>query len=197
MKNYDPYSPEMIEKYGKPGNTDNEGFNPYTDSVGPGIYGGIVKRDRDGNIEIGEQYQSHNPLPGPIYAGGGYTSINAALHDITTLTSLLEKYPDLVNDVSTGGATPLHMCGMSRTGQQATALLTEKGAALETLDTYGYAPLHRMASNNLALGAQALLDAGANPHLRTGRGETAMSIARSAGAGDVLRVLTTFLQKMK
>lgn len=59
----------MIEKYGKPGSTDNEGFNPYTDSVGPGIYGGIVKRDHEGQIEIGEQYQGHNPMPGPVYAG--------------------------------------------------------------------------------------------------------------------------------
>ena len=28
--NYDPYHPEMMEKYGAPGETDNEGFNPYT-----------------------------------------------------------------------------------------------------------------------------------------------------------------------
>lgn len=34
---YDPYAPEMIEKYGAPGATDSEGFNPYTDTVGPGI----------------------------------------------------------------------------------------------------------------------------------------------------------------
>lgn len=31
------------------------------------------------------------------------------------------------------------------------------------MDTYGYRPLHRMASNNLAIGAKALLDAGADP----------------------------------
>ena len=34
---YDPFAPEMIEKYGSPGDTDSEGFNPYTDTVGPGI----------------------------------------------------------------------------------------------------------------------------------------------------------------
>lgn len=32
------------------------------------------------------------------------------------------------------------------------------------VDTYGYRPLHRMASNNLAVGAEALLAAGANPN---------------------------------
>lgn len=47
------------------------GFNPYADSVGPGIYGGIVKRGENGSVLIGEQYQNHNPTPGPIYAGGG------------------------------------------------------------------------------------------------------------------------------
>ena len=55
--NYDPYAPEMIAKYGAPGKTDKEGFDPYSDSVGPGIYGGTVKRDENGEIVIGKQYQ--------------------------------------------------------------------------------------------------------------------------------------------
>ena len=55
---YDPYSPEMVAKYGAPGQTDDEGFNPYADTVGPGIYGGRVKRDpTTGDIVIGKQYQ--------------------------------------------------------------------------------------------------------------------------------------------
>ncbi|CAE8648350.1 unnamed protein product, partial [Polarella glacialis] len=110
---HDPYSPGMSEKYGKPGKTDNEGFDPYADTVGAGIYGGIVKRDDQGNVVVGKQYQNHNPPPGPIYAGGGYTPMNEALRKgPAALAPLLNKYPDLVNDISTGGATPLHMCGM-------------------------------------------------------------------------------------
>merc|ERR1719379_366594 len=70
---HDPYAPGMAEKYGMPGKTDNEGFDPYRDTVGPGIYGGIVKRDANGDVVIGKQYQNHNPRPGPVYAGGGYT----------------------------------------------------------------------------------------------------------------------------
>ena len=61
------------------------GFDPYADSVGPGIYGGIVKRDADGQIEIGAQYQNHNKRPGPVYAGGGYTPINTALKNTQRL----------------------------------------------------------------------------------------------------------------
>ncbi len=190
IMNYDPYAPEMIQMYGRPGETDSEGFNPYTDSVGPGIYGGIVKRGDQGEILIGAQFQGHNPNPGPVYAGGGYTPMSKALHNLVVLSDLLKAHPGLANDVSTGGATPLHMCGMSQTGQKATAIVIEAGGEIEAIDTYGYRPLHRMASNNLAIGAQALIDAGADVFARTDRGETPIAIARSAGAGDVLSVLT-------
>ena len=144
----------MAEKYGLPGDTDSEGFNPYADTVGAGIYGGIVKRDSDGDIVIGKQYQNHNPRPGPVYAGGGYTPTSRALKSEKELVKLLSRYPDLANEVTTGGATPLHMCGMSRTNQMSTGTVIKAGGDIEALDTYGFTPLHRMASNNLAIGAQ-------------------------------------------
>ena len=43
------------------------------------------------------------------------------------------------------------MCGMSKRNQAATAYLISRGADVEAVDTYGYRPLHRMASNNLAV----------------------------------------------
>ena len=63
-----------------------------------------------------------------------------------------------------------------------------------------YRPLHRMASNNLALGAAALLKAGADPKAIAGTeeeeggggkggGETPMAVARSAGAWEVVQLL--------
>lgn len=110
---HDPFALGMADKYGTPGKTDNEGFDPYADSVGPGIYGGIVKRDTDGNVVIGRQYQDHNTRPGPVYAGGGYAPSANMLDDAKKLALMLDKYPDLVNDITTGGAQPLHMCGMS------------------------------------------------------------------------------------
>lgn len=78
---HDPYAPDMVAKYGRPGQTDSEGFDPYADTVGPGIYGGIVQRDAEGKIVIGRQYQNHNPRPGPVYAGGGYTPMSNAIHE--------------------------------------------------------------------------------------------------------------------
>lgn len=86
--------------------------------MGPGIYGGVVRRDAEGEIVIGDQYQGndqsmildfksylnqgHNPKPGPVYAGGGYTPVNQALKEDTRLAQLLDTWPDLVNDISTG-----------------------------------------------------------------------------------------------
>jgi len=61
---FNPYSPGMAEKYGLPGSTDNDGFDPYADTVGAGIYGGSIKRDEMGEIVIGQQYQNHNERPG-------------------------------------------------------------------------------------------------------------------------------------
>merc|ERR1712086_594422 len=192
---HDPYAAGMAEKYGSPGATDSEGFDPYADSVGPGIYGGRVQRDQHGQIVIGRQYQNHNPRPGPIYAGGGYTPMSKALGNDKQLAALLDKYPDLVNDISTGGAQPLHNCGMSRTNQMSTAFLVSRGADIEALDTYGYTPLHRMASNNLAVGAQALLDAGADPNYEGDAEHTAMEVAERSGAREVMRVLREHVKR--
>ncbi len=188
---YDPFAPGMAEKYGRPGHTDQEGFDPYSDTVGPGIYGGVVQRDATGAVVWGAQYQGHNSSPGPVYAGGGYTPTSRLVQraDLPALAAWLSAHPDLANEVSTGGATPLHMAGMSRSGQRSAALLAERGGAVEAVDTYGYRPLHRMASNNLAEGAAALLAAGADASARTRGGQTALQVARESGAKDVVKVL--------
>jgi len=80
-----------------------------------------------------------------------------------------------------------------------------------------YRPLNRMASNNLALGAAALLKAGADPKAiagteeeeggggkgggggrgggrkgKGGGGETPMAVARSAGAWEVVQLLLPY-----
>lgn len=187
---HDPFAPGMAEKYGPPGRTDDEGFDPYKDTVGPGIYGGVVKRDQKGDVVIGRQYQNHNSRPGPVYAGGGYAPSSKSLDDVRgKLVPLLRKYPDLSNDVTTGGAAPLHMCGMSRSKQDAVAALVQRGADIEALDTYGMTPLHRMASNNLAAGAAALLAAGADPEYEGKIGSSPLQIAKESRAADVIRVL--------
>lgn len=86
---------------------------------------------------------------------------------------------------------------MSRTGQLSTQVLIDAGADIEALDTYGYTPLHRMASNNLAVGAEALLAAGADPRKTSGKpygGDTPLAIARQSGARDVAAVLLRWME---
>ena len=83
----------------------------------------------------------------------------------------------------------MHICGMSQRGQLSTELIIARGGDIEAVDTYGYRPLHRMASNNLAVGAAALLAAGAQADSPTTRGETPMSIATMSDARTVLAVL--------
>jgi len=194
---HDPYHPDIADKYGLPGETDNEGFDPYADTVGPGIYGGIVKRDEAGQILVGDQYQGHNPRPGPVYAGGGYTRINSLLGDLEKLEEILKKWPDLVNDVSTGGAQPLHMCGMSGKNQGAVNTLVKAGADIEAVDTYGYTPLLRMASNNLAWGARDLLEAGADPRNKGEAGITPLDCAIASAADKVVTLLKSWGSQRK
>jgi len=147
---------------------------------------------------IGKQYQNHNTRPGPVYAGGGYTPMSNALRKgEAALKPLLDKYPELVDDVSTGGATPLHMCGMGQDNQHATAYLITRGADIEALDTYGMTPLHRMASNNLAIGAEALLKAGADPNNAGGIGATPLTIGTQSQGRDVMAVIQKYAGSTK
>lgn len=181
---------------------DPDGFDPYADTVGAGIYGGNVKRDENGNVIIGKQYKNHNPYPGPVYDGTGYTLMSKAVHtgDPKKVAVLLKKQPELVQEVSTGGATPLHTAGMSRRGQMVTDTLIEFGGDIEAVDSYGYRPLHRMASNDLAVGAEALLKAGAQWNALSGKpyaGETPMSTALQSGAHRVVKVLLKYEQMAK
>lgn len=181
---------------------DPDGFDPYADTVGAGIYGGNVKKDNKGNILWGKQYQNHNPNPGPIYDGTGYTKISKAIHtgDPKIVEQLLKKDKDLVNEISTGGATPLHTCGMSRKGQLCTQIIIDYGGDINAIDTYGYKPLHRMASNNLPIGAEALLKSGAkwdDESQKPYSGETSMGIALQSNAYDVIKVLRKYAEEEK
>lgn len=164
---FDPYAPGMAEKYGLPGNTDNDGFDPYADTVGAGIYGGSVQRDADGKIIIGAQYQNHNSRHGPVYDGKGYSLMSKAIQaGPEKVREVLQDFDEWKDEISTGGARPLHVCGMSQKGQFSTQVLIDAGADIHALDTYNYNALHRMASNNLDVGAECLVRAGLDPNYR-------------------------------
>ncbi len=170
--------------------SDPDGWDPEADTVGAGIYSGRVKRDASGAVVYGAQYAGHNPRPGPVYAGGGYTDIARAIQvGPQAVAALLAAGAD-PDEEQTGGARPLHTCGMSQRGQRSVRVLLGAGASVDAVDTYGYTPLHRMASNNLADGARALIEAGADVNALTSvSGQTPLFIARFSGARDVEQVL--------
>jgi ankyrin repeat protein len=187
-----PNAPGMASKDGNKRSVDPDGFDPQCDEVGAGIYGGNVRREANGTIVIGRQYQNHNARPGPVYAGTGYSEMSQALHKGSqAVQALLARQPTLAHEVSTGGATPLHMCGMSARNQLSTALLIAAGGDVEAEDTYGFRPLHRMASNNLAVGAKALIEAGAGVNARVGPsgGHTPLRIATQVEAREVMKMI--------
>lgn len=189
---HDPYAPGMANQYGLPGSTDPDGFDPYADTVGPGIYGGSVKRDEQGNVVIGEQYQNHNNVPGPVYDGTGYSLMSRAIQiGPEKVKEIINDFPKLKEEVSTGGARPLHVCGMSDKGQYSTQTLIEEGSDMYVQDTYGYTALHRMASNDLGVGGEALVRAGQDPNKAIlGADSTPIDIARRSRA-------LKFLMKMQ
>ena len=59
----------------------------------------------------------------------------------------------LANLVMTGGARPLHMCGMSRGGDASSLveILIAAGADVNSKDNYELTPMDRLASNLVLL----------------------------------------------
>merc|ERR1719247_2898289 len=153
------------------------GWNLPADVVGAGVYGGIVKRDEDGRVLVGDEWPENNlapPAHNPVHITGpyldfskltpenrGYTFIAHLIMQgkAAKLDVLLESMPEengerkkLANLVMTGGARPLHMCGMSRGGDssQLIEVLLKHGADVNAKDNYEYTAMDRLSSNSVA-----------------------------------------------
>lgn len=156
---------------------DQIGWSPDLDIVGPGVYGGPIKRETSGSIAIGDEWPennrgglAHNPVhaTGPyldfskyeasVQAGNdGYTEVANAV--LTGTAVALQNFFDGIwcpirtqktaNLVMTGGARPLHMCGMGQVAEVAAKIqvLIDQGADVNAQDNYDMTPLDRFASN--------------------------------------------------
>ena len=124
------------------------GWNLPMDVVGAGVYGGIVKRDASGRIVVGDEWPEDNrgpPAHNPVHTTGPFldfaklTQENRGYAKMATMImkgnaakveALLEAQKSeaerqaLANLVMTGGARPLHMCGMSRGGDSSELIKT-------------------------------------------------------------------------
>jgi len=164
------------------------GWNLPIDVVGAGVYGGIAKRDGAGKIVIGDEWPEDNRAPpahNPIHSTGpyldfskltpdnrGYASIATVLQSgrASDLHALFQRASGdadrrkLANLVMTGGARPLHMCGMGRGGDttELIRLLIGYGADVNAKDNYEMTPMDRLSSNSVS-GNSLLAKHGAVP----------------------------------
>uniref|UniRef100_A0A6U5D4A6 Uncharacterized protein n=1 Tax=Calcidiscus leptoporus TaxID=127549 RepID=A0A6U5D4A6_9EUKA len=147
------------------------GWNLPQDIVGAGVYGGIVKREATGRIINGDEWPENNVAPpahNPVHAKGpyldfskltrenrGYTLIAQVIMagHAELLDGLLERAGGsrLANLVMTGGARPLHMCGMSHgaNASECIKMLIKHGADVNAKDNYEMTPMDRLSSNSV------------------------------------------------
>lgn len=154
------------------------GWNLPIDVVGAGVYGGIVKRDSNGNVVIGDEWPENNVAPpahNPVHSKGpyldfskytsanrGYSKIAVLIQqsrrgDASKMEALFQSIPEekdrkkLANLVMTGGARPLHMCGMGAGGDTSEIIkvLIKYGAEVNAKDNYEYTAMDRLSSNNV------------------------------------------------
>ena len=184
------------------------GWNLPIDVVGAGVYGGIVKRDAGGSIVEGDEWPEDNRAPpahNPVHSRGPYldfskhTAENRGYSHIATvimsgraqqLEALLksarseEQRRKLANLVMTGGARPLHMCGMSRGGDASELIqvLVDAGADVNAKDNYEMTPMDRLSSNSVR-GNQLIRQHGAVPGHKLPRGVPAWESEEFAYSG--------------
>ena len=115
----------------------------------------------------------------------------AAFGRLDALRAILERDPARVNAMSPDGFTPLHLACFAG-GPAATALLVERGAALETISTAKIAqvrPLGTAAFSGDVESARVLLEAGANPNGEGGGGSTPMQTAVANNNQELIELL--------
>ena len=118
----------------------------------------------------------------------GDTALHAAAfsYDLAMARDLVSRGADL-RARNRRGAEPLHAAVIGAPGsdlwdpprQRAVILyLIEAGADPDATAAGGVTPLHRAVRNRCSAAVEALLRAGADPHLRNDRGSTASDLAR-------------------
>ena len=127
---------------------------------------------------------------------GGLAIHEAVIHGlIEVIVKIVDAGGD-VRAVGNGGATAMHVAGLSEAGQHCVGELAGMGAELDATDVFGYRPLHRMVQNNLIYGASTALALGADPSagLRTvagadGEGATPLHLCVKEGHVQMARLL--------
>jgi len=77
--------------------------------------------------------------------------------------------------------TPLHVAASVQVSDELAKLIIDHTDNLDARTLYGLTALHTVAMTNNFIVAKRLIETGANIHLLTGNGETALDIARTNG----------------
>jgi ankyrin repeat protein len=138
-------------------------------------------------------------VPHWLYRGDTPLHLAAAMLDTAAATALLGAGAD-PNAVNRRGAAPLHYAcdPRPRTGgwdpeaqQRMIELLVARGAAVNAADAGGVTALHRATRARSPRAVATLLEAKADPGVRTKRGTTPLQMSESsAGAGGTAGTVT-------
>jgi hypothetical protein len=114
--------------------------------------------------------------------------------DIAKVKELLDRGVD-VNMHMLGACSPLHLAA-DKGKTEIAALLVVRGAAIDRLSDYQWAPIHNAAYHGHFDIVVDLLKAGADPNLRTSEGKTAYGWALARSHPEVAELLEPYMKKV-
>lgn len=92
------------------------------------------------------------------------------------------------------GDTPLHIMAVWGDTESASVLI-EEGAEIDARGEDDYTPLHNAIEQSQIDVARLLLEAGANPFLKTRNGADALELAELSGHNEILKLLTDRIER--
>ena len=112
----------------------------------------------------------------------------AGKNDFTRIQAILDKSPEKLNALDSGGYTPLHWAGI-RASWQAFEVLLAAGARVDIIGADGGTVLHWTCHHDNAAMVQRLVDAGADIHHANQWGRTPLHVAARRNQQQVASLL--------
>ena len=144
-----------------------------------------------GDLDVTKKFLTSDPKSINKHSRDGFTALGFAAFFARPAIAryLLEQGAD-PNIASNNDfkVAPLHSAVAAKS-IEITQMLLDRGAQTNALQQNDVTPLHAAAHNNSPAIAKALLKAGADKHLKTKDGKSAMDFAKEADAKEVIDIL--------
>lgn len=108
-------------------------------------------------------------------------------NDFDTVETTLKYYPELINEMCSGGDTPLHFAS----SQRMVEYLLSQGASVNVKAFDGDTPLHNAALKGNTGVARALLQNGASVSAKSRTGQTPLHCAARNGSCEMVKLLVS------